>query len=85
MEQGARGKLIPAESKCKSACLGGKTYAEEPGALSALETLWTMERNARLPVILHGGESCADAVNSLVKKNLLCLTVTRWKYDARGC
>ena len=41
------GKLIPAESECKSTFLGGETCAEEPGAPSVLETLWTMERNAR--------------------------------------
>jgi len=76
------GKLIPTESECKNTFLGGETYAKEPRALSALETLWTMERNARPPVVLvHGGESCADAVKSLVKD--LRLAVTRWEYDAR--
>jgi len=78
------GKLIPAESEYKNTFLGGETYAEEPGALSAPETLWTMERNARPPVVLHGGESCADDINSLVK-DLLGLAVTRWEYDVRVC
>jgi len=33
------GKLIPAESECKSTFLGGETYAEEPGALSTGNTM----------------------------------------------
>lgn len=76
-------ELNPADSDAKAPVCAAKHMRRSLVALSAMEILCIMKRDARLPVVLlHQIKSFADAVNSLIE-DILCLLVTRWEHDRR--